>query len=193
MKALIVYTHPRPASFNHAIYQTAKAALEDAGHDVRVPDLYSLNFKVTLDDEDFTQLESGTTPDDVKTEQEHISWADLMVFVNPVWWQDRPALLKGWFDRVWADGFAYEIDESGPKGLLGGKKAVVFQTTGGSLDQDYATDGAKDAIVRSMRDGTLNFCAVEVLAYKTFYAVLTATQEAREAMLEEVTEVIAGL
>lgn len=193
MKALIVYTHPRPASFNHAIYQKAKAALEDAGHDVRVRDLYSLNFKVTLDDEDLTQLESGNIPDDVKTEQEHIAWADLMVFVNPVWWQDRPALLKGWLDRVWADGFAYEIDESGPKGLLGGKKAVVFQTTGGSLDQDYATDGAKGAIVRSMRDGTLNFCAVEVLAYKTFYAVLTATQEAREAMLEEVTEVIAGL
>ena len=193
MKALIVYTHPRPTSFNHAIYQKAKAALEDAGHDVRVRDLYSLNFKVTMDDEDLTQLENGNTPDDVRTEQEHIAWADLLVFVHPVWWQDRPALLKGWLDRVFAEGFAYDIDESGPKGLLGGKKAVVLQTTGGTLDQDYATDGAKDAIVRSMRDGTLNFCAMEVLAYKTFYAVLTAPQEVREAMLEEVTGVIAGL
>jgi NAD(P)H dehydrogenase (quinone) len=95
MKALIVYTHPRPTSFNHAIYQKAKAALEDAGHDVRVRDLYSLNFKVALDDEDLTQLENGNTPDDVRTEQEHIAWADLLVFVHPVWWQDRAALLKG--------------------------------------------------------------------------------------------------
>lgn len=193
MKALIVYTHPRPSSFNHAIYQKAKAALEDADHYVRVRDLYSLNFKVTLDDEDLTQLESGNIPDDVKTEQEHIAWADLLVFVHPVWWQDRPALLKGWLDRVLTDGFAYEINESGPKGLLGGKKAVVFQTTGGLLEQDYVTDDAKGAIVHSMRDGTLNFCAVEVLEYKTFYAVLSTPQEAREAMLEEVTGVIAGL
>ena len=116
-----------------------------------------------------------------------------MVFVHPVWWQDRPALLKGWLDRVFADGFAYEIDGSGPKGLLGGKKAGVIQTTGGLLDQDYATDGAKDAIVRSMPDGTLSFCGVEVLTYKTFYAVLTAPQETREAMLEEVTGVIESL
>ena len=69
----------------------------------------------------------------------------------------------------------------------------MFQTTGGLLDQDYTTDGAKDAIVRSMRDGTLSFCAVDVLTYKTFYAVLTIPREAREPMLEEVTGVIAGL
>ncbi|MEE2980515.1 MAG: NAD(P)H-dependent oxidoreductase [Pseudomonadota bacterium] len=193
MKTLIVYTHPRPTSFNHAIYQTAKAALEDAGHDVRVRDLYSLKFKVTSDDEDLTRLESENIPDDIRTEQEHIAWVDLLVFVHPVWWQDRPALLKGWLDRVFSDGFAYEIEESGPNGLLGGKKAVVFQTTDGLLEQDCATDGAKDVIGRSMRDGTLNFCAVEVLTYKTFYAVRTVPQEAREAMLEEVTNVIAGL
>ena len=67
---------PRPTSFNHVIYQKAKAALEDAGHDVRVRDLYSLNFKVTLDDEDLTDLENGTISEDVRNEQEHIACFD---------------------------------------------------------------------------------------------------------------------
>lgn len=192
MKVLLVHTHPNPASFGHALYEQARQTLRAEGHELRCRDLYAKPMKLALDAADFEYFADGRLPDDIRGEQALIDWAELLVFVYPVWWYERPARLKGWFDRVWTHGFAYRYDAQGPHGLLAGKRALVFQTTGAS-EADYAAEQALDAIVRPMRDGTLRFCGVEVLTYRTFYAVPHVGPEQRAVMLDELRTTLEGL
>ncbi len=62
---------------------------------------------------------------------EDVQWADIIVFLHPVWWFSMPAILKGWVDRILVEGIAIAQDEgNSPKGLLGNKGAVLVQTFG---------------------------------------------------------------
>lgn len=107
MKVLCVLAHPNPKSFNAAIADSIQKQLYANGVEVKFKDLYRTDFDPRLTVEDFGHIFSGSMPDDIKKEQEEVLWADRMVFVYPIWWLDRPALLKGWIDRVMAYGFAY--------------------------------------------------------------------------------------
>ncbi|HEO64897.1 MAG TPA: flavodoxin family protein [Spirochaetes bacterium] len=188
MKILIVYTHPNPASFNHAILEAVESTLKGSGHDIRVKDLYQTGFKNVLDGGDFTQIMGGTIPDDIKKEHEDILWAEGLVFIYPVWWIDRPAQLKGWIDRTMLQGFAFDYSPEGmPTGLLKHQKAMVITTTGGP-EEFYDQAQMKDMIRRPMCDGTLGFCGIQDVAYKAFFAVPHVTDDVRKGMLEEAKE-----
>lgn len=184
MKVLVVYTHPNPKSFNHALLEEVRAGLTEAGHEVKVKDLYALGFKTSLDGEDFGQILQGKTPDDVLREQADILWAEGLVLIYPVWWFSAPAALKGWIDRVFLNGFAFEFGPQGPRGLLKHGKALVLNTTGGE-ESGYEKMDAKAMILRPVTDGTLSFCGIPSVAAKTFFGVTTATEEVRKAMLAE--------
>ena len=85
-------------------------------------------------------MHSGNIPEDIKTEQDHVKWADVITFVNPVWWVGLPAVLKGYVDRVFSYGFACESVDGAPRGPLNGKKALLFCTTG-RPNEYYAQNG----------------------------------------------------
>ena len=187
MNVLIVYSHPNPKSFNHALLLAVQDGLKSAGHAVKVRDLYAEPFKATLDAADFGQIMSGTTPPDIKAEQDLITWAEGLVFIYPVWWFGLPAALKGWIDRVFLQGFAFAVTPLGLKGLLKHKKALVLNTTGGP-EGNYDAGNTKEIYIRPMTDGTLTFCGIPDVRHKTFFAVPYIPQEAREAMLREAEE-----
>ena len=98
MKHLIVYCHPNPESFNHAILTTLSKALREAGHELRVRDLYALGFDPVLTGSELASVQKGEIPDDVRAEQEHVSWAEVITFVFPLWWAGMPAMLKGYLE-----------------------------------------------------------------------------------------------
>lgn len=75
--------------------------------------------------------ENGTFVKETPEEQVKISWADYLIFQFPLWWTEPPAILKGWFDRVFAKEFAYDNGATYKKGLLQGKKALLSFTTVG--------------------------------------------------------------
>src|SRR5690606_40356054 len=106
-------------------------------HQVRVRDLYDLGFDPVLSPAELKQYEDEekAISVDVKAEQEAILWADHIIFVYPTWWWSMPAILKGYFDRVFVPGFAFSVSEKGIEGLLKGKKAWIIQTTGS--DRSY--------------------------------------------------------
>ena len=52
-------------------------------------------------------------PDDIAPHIEHLKWAEGIVFIFPTWWYDMPAMLKGWFDRVWLPGVAFDLSDGG--------------------------------------------------------------------------------
>ncbi|HPW64578.1 MAG TPA: NAD(P)H-dependent oxidoreductase [Candidatus Omnitrophota bacterium] len=192
MNYLIVYSHPNPASFNHAIKETVVKALKGKGKNVRVRDVYSMRFDPVLKADDFETFQQERTPRDIEIEQEHVRWADVLIFIYPVWWAGMPAIARGYIDRVFSIGFAYENTPEGPKGLLTGKKVYVFNTMGAPVAA-YEQSGIFKAIELLTDQETFRFCGLEVLGHKYFGSVTTVTDDDRKAMLGEVERVAASL
>jgi NAD(P)H dehydrogenase (quinone) len=185
MKVLVVYAHPNPASFNRAILDALLEGLRGAEHDIRVNDLYAEGFNPILDRVDLELANRGVVPEQIATQQRSIMWAEALVFIYPLWWFDRPAILKGWFDRVFTNGFAFKYTASGMQGLLPQRKALVIVTVGGE-PSEYKQINFAEHLVRPTTDGTLALCGVRHIEDKVFYAVPTVSDEERRAMLDEV-------
>ncbi|MCX7921349.1 MAG: NAD(P)H-dependent oxidoreductase [Clostridia bacterium] len=192
MKHLIVYSHPNPASFNNAIKETILEVSKEKGHETVVRDLYSLKFDAVLKGQDFEDFGSGRIPEDIKTEQEHIRWADLITFVYPVWWAGMPAILKGYIDRVFSTGFAYAYGQNGIEKLLTGKKAVIFNT-GGTAKDIYQNAGMLDTMHKILAQGIFEFCGIEVVSYQYFGAVPLVDDSTRKGMLAEVKTIMSNI
>ena len=128
MKILIVYAHPEPSSLNGSLKDLAIKVLQDEGHEVIVSDLYQMQWKAAGDGYDFLArgterlsftrdskqaFLTGTLSPDIQDEIQKLLWSDAVIFQFPLWWFSMPAILKGWFDRVYVNGFAYGVGVHG--------------------------------------------------------------------------------
>lgn len=188
MKHLIIYAHPNPASFNHAIQETLVRVLKGKGHEVRVRDLYAMRFDPVLKADDFQAFLAGKVPGDIAIEQDHVRWAEQLTFLYPVWWGRMPSMTGGYIDRVFSKGFAYDYSPTGPVGLLPGKKVYLFSTMGAPLAVAESSGGIK-SMEQIIDNETFRFCAMEVLGHKYFGSVPTVTDADRKKMLEEVAAI----
>ncbi len=184
MKYLIIYTHPNPKSFNHAILETMSEEFKKQKKEFRVRDLYKMAFNPALSIKDLSVMQNGAVPDDIKKEQNYIRRADILVFLYPIWWSAMPAMLKGYIDRVFSLKFAYDITEDGVVGLLKGKKAFIVSTTGASKE-DYEKMGAFKMMKMSMDMAIFEFSGMEVIGHKYFSSVPYVSQQDRKKMLKE--------
>lgn len=184
MKYLIVYAHPNPKSFNHAIKEIIEEKLKKAGNSFQTRDLYSIGFNPQLSGSDFASWQQGQSPLDIKTEQDYIKNSDVLIVIHPIWWFNMPAILKGYIDRVFSYKFAYGVNEKGPYGLLTDKKVILINTTGGA-EENYVKFGYNDALKKTIEEGTYGFCGIKVTMHKYFYAVPYVTDQARKKMLED--------
>lgn len=186
MNHLIIYAHPNPDSLNHAIKEAVAAELKGLGQPFEERDLYAMGFNPVLGRE---ELQGGQPPEDVRREQDHIRGADVLVFIFPIWWAGMPAMLKGYFDRVFTYGFAYTMEGNTFHGLLENKKAVLINTMGASRDE-YLNEGMFKSMHKAVDEGILGFCGIEVTEHKHLCSVLDASGPQRGHMLEEVKEMI---
>lgn len=189
MKSLIVYAHPNPESFNHAVLNVVEEELGKGGNTVVVRDLYAGGWDPVLKGPDFQAISQGKVLPDVEKEQSFIRNAELLVFVFPVWWFSMPAILKGYVDRVFSLGFAYRYADGVPEGLLKDKKVLVFTTTGGD-QPTYRNGGFLDALTKTQDTGIFGFCGMKVLEHKFLFGVPSVSQERRVEMLEEVRQAV---
>ncbi len=156
-RALVVYAHPDPTSFTAAARDRAIAALQQRGADVELIDLYGEGFDPALTaDEHRHHLDPPGDPDPaVARHGELLSWCDTLVLVYPTWWSAQPAILKGWFDRVWTSGVAWTL----PAGtnrirpLLRNIHRIVVITTHGSGRLTNVVEGrvGKRTVGRGLR------------------------------------------
>lgn len=202
MNALIVYAHPEPKSMNGALRDAALRALTQAGWQVEVSDLHAQNFRPAAGWEDFTHpvapgrlgyaheqryaAKGGHYSADILTEQERIRRADLIIFQFPLWWYAVPAILKGWADRVLANGFAYDEQHMFENGLLRGKRAMLSFTTGGTaaeLMADRKHTGTVDEFMRPFSGGVLKFTGMQVLPPFISYAPASLDEDGRRSQI----------
>lgn len=135
MKCLVVVAHPISDSLCHAMARSAVAALTAAGHEVQIEDLYQSGFPPTLTvSERKSYYSSPFESVAVQSQIDHLLSAEALVLVFPTWWFGFPAILKGWFDRVWAPGIAYDhATDLGPiKPRLHNLKRALAATSLGS-------------------------------------------------------------
>ncbi len=189
MKHLIVLSHPNKKSFGAAIADTVKKVSAEKGADKKFVDLYEEKFNPVLGPSDFEAMGSGMALPDVKKERDLIAWADVITFVYPTWWTGLPAILKGYFDRVFSYGFAYEVADGKVKGLLGGRRVILLSTTGTPSDI-YSESGMHNSMKQTQDDGIFRFSGIEDVNHYFFGAVPYAGDEGRKLYLAEIEKVI---
>ena len=150
MKVYVLFAHPSRASFTGQVLNAFVQGLEEAGHQVQVGDLYQMGFDPVMDPSQY-ERESGKAPSsplppEVAQEQAKLEWAEGLAFVFPLWWSDCPAILKGWFEKVYSYGFAHRHQVNL---ALGPKKAQVIATAGHPLSHLESTGvlGALQAVL----------------------------------------------
>lgn len=188
-KVLIILAHPNLESFNHAIGKTVADRLSKNGHEVKTRDLYQLGFDpvMTLEELKNYQQAGYQRGQDVLAEQEAILWADHLVLVYPTWWWSPPAILKGYFDRVFTPNFAFAFDEAGTPKMspLSGKTVSIIQTTG--ADEAFVRSEQLDEAVKNLFSvGIFGFCGMEVVHHEFLMGVDEKSYEQLKQVLQEV-------
>jgi NAD(P)H dehydrogenase (quinone) len=189
--ALVVVAHPDDASFNHSIARHSAAALEALGYTTHLCDLYADNFDPVI-----TKGEvRGQRTEDELTKQYIglLASAEVLVVVHPNCWGAPPAMMKGWMDRVFAEGSAYAFAKStdqgdAPIGLLRAKTAIVFNTSNTEEGRERVEFG--DPLERIWKDCLLRYCGVQRTIRRVFRIIATSSAGHREAWLREVHSTI---
>jgi NAD(P)H dehydrogenase (quinone) len=128
-------------------------------------------------------------PADVVKQQEMVAQAEGLIFVTPVFWMGLPAILKGWFERVFAYGFAYTLTPEGWKGNLDGRVPLLTQRKGLIVSPTFFTEeeydkGWRDAMDTVVCDWGLKMAGVQEAEHVYFHAVLGVDDATRKGYLE---------
>jgi NAD(P)H dehydrogenase (quinone) len=188
MNVLWVFAHPEQCSLSAALRDEGLGTLREHGHEHRLSDLYAMRWKAVVDADDFgrheagerlvvgdvssTAYSAGTLSQDIVAEQAKIAWADTLVLQFPLWWYGMPAILKGWFDRVFVKGFAFGVTDPATgrtrrygEGSLAGKRAMVV-VTAGAREQSLGPRGINgdlNDLLFPLHHGTLWYAGISVL------------------------------
>lgn len=186
MHTLIVYCHPYDHSFCHAMLDALCERYEREGISYEVIDLHADGFDPVLSRDELAVYNDGRALDPlVPRYQELIAGANRLIFVFPIWWNDMPALLKGWLDKVMLSGFSWEPTGAGLKGTLSYiESAEVY--TASSNPTAFIREQTGDAIQRMFIEGTLWQLGIERGTWENFGGMDTSTQEDRAAFLAQI-------
>ncbi|HEY3148117.1 MAG TPA: NAD(P)H-dependent oxidoreductase [Dongiaceae bacterium] len=160
MHLLIVFAHPRCESFTGAVLDSLLAGFREAGeHSVEIADLYRENFESRFQPEDYAQFRGETMPEEVRGEQARFDRCDAVAFVFPVWWWSFPAVLKGWIDRVFCEGWAYSFEPGISRGRLKDRPTLLVGIAG-SRESTYNKYGYGEAMRVQIDIGILGYCGL---------------------------------
>jgi NAD(P)H dehydrogenase (quinone) len=168
MNILIIYTHPNKTSLNHSFLEKTLEGLSSNKKSLNIEtlDLYKENFNPVLYFDEKKRRRDMSTDPDTSRYRELLTWAEHLILIYPIWWGRPPAMLEGFFDRVFASGFAY--DDSGflPKGLLNISSATCISTMKGP--GWYARLYLKNAHKTIMTRSVLNFVGIKKVKFLSF-------------------------
>ncbi|MTI09909.1 NAD(P)H-dependent oxidoreductase [Curvivirga aplysinae] len=204
MKVFMVCAHPEPQSFNAAMARQTIETFEAAGHEIKVSDLYEMNWNPVASSEDFSapknedylvyalEQRNGFKTDslapDIQAEIAKLQWCDLLVLNFPLFWFSMPAIMKGWIDRVFVSGLCYGGLRIYDKAGMKGKKALVNLTLGGQthmFDGDDSIHGNLEDMLKPLLRGSLGYVGFDVLPPFIGWHIPYISQEDREKVMQE--------
>jgi NAD(P)H dehydrogenase (quinone) len=191
----VVHSHPLTDSYNHALFRIIVDQLRER-HQVIATDLYREHFSpVMTEPERRSYYQPPYAEEEVAPLVRQLRQADGIIFCFPHWWFSMPAMLKGYFDRVWAPGTAFVHDLNGGRiePLLTNIKLFGVVTTYGSpwwLTRIVMQDPGRKVLFRALKP----MCGPGVRSfYLAHYDMDRSTPASRQAFAERVRTKIAGL
>lgn len=160
MKCLVVIAHPLADSLCGTLARTAINALNASGHEVQIENLYETGFPAALTVSERKTYYSFPFDSAAQSQVERLLSAEALVLVFPTWWFGFPAILKGWFDRVWAPGVAYDhASDLGPikPRLLNLRRTLGITSLGSPWWVDRFIMG--QPVKRTLKTALLGTCA----------------------------------
>lgn len=194
MRVLVVHCHPDPESLVAAARDRAIAGLAAGAHEIRLTDLYADGFEPAMSAaERLAHKEPGVAAE-LQSYADDLAWAEALVLIYPTWWSGQPAMLKGWIDRVWVAGVAWEMYDGDrtPTPRLRGIRRIVVVTTHGSSKLMNALEGesGKRTATRSIRA----MCSrLTRTTWCALYGVDTSDESERAAFLDRVEKTLTRL
>ena len=165
MNALLVLAHPATDSLTQSLARTVAQVISDYGHSFEIADLAAEGFDPRYDLAD-RALHHGKAQasEAVRAEQARIDRADALVIVYPVYWWSMPGLLKGWIDRVFTNGWAYE-DQPGGVGLVKrlGRLPVHLLAIAGVDEPAFEKRGFRKAMATQIETGIFDYCGAPLV------------------------------
>ncbi|MEM4605603.1 MAG: NAD(P)H-dependent oxidoreductase [Candidatus Pacearchaeota archaeon] len=175
-KILIINGHPKKNSFCYYLSRKYLEGVRANGGKAFLVDIYSLKLNYLSLNETFLEK-------DLTKIQKLISSCNFIVFIYPIWWGSTPALLKGFFDRVFTPGFAFKYKDKGKvEKLLKGKKARIIATAGSSFLYVFFH---KILLTGSIKYPILKFCGFSSVKSTIFHSIRKSFSKKRAEKIAE--------
>lgn len=165
MHALVVVAHPDSRSLTHAVAARLAEGVAQSGHTAEIADIMAEGFDPRFSATDHAaHLKQATPSADVLAEQARIDRADALVLVYPVYWWSMPGLLKGWIDRVFSNGWAYDEIPGGKTVKLLGRLPIHLIGLGGADLGTYERHGYAGAMRTQIDHGIFDYCGARAIS-----------------------------
>ena len=188
MRVLIVFAHPLETSFVSALHARVVETLRAGGHSVDDLDLYAEKFDPVMSREGLLRyVDTNANTCEVEAYVQRLRAAEALVLVFPVWFDGLPAIMQGYFQRVFLPGVAVRIDEAGlfHPNLHHIKRMAAVCAYGEGL-RDVAAKG--DPPLRFVRDNIAALIDPKGrFEYLALYDMNFTAASGRAAFLERVT------
>ncbi len=183
MHVLTVLDHPNPNSFCHATAQHFMAGAEAAGHNTELADLHAEGFNPLWTMADIDSDGKTNVPADVTREQDRIARADAICLIFPLFWWGMPSMTKGWVDRVWSWGWAYDQLDDYEKSLQRNRSGLLLIPAGARSDE-VESKGYRAALDTCWTEGTFGFFGFSPRRMELLYGS-TGSEPRRKALLQQ--------
>lgn len=184
-KILIINGHPNTDSLNFAFAEAYKKGAMESGSEIKEVIIRDLQFNPNLR---FGYQKRTELEPDLLDAWEKIKWAEHIVFVFPIWWGGMPAMMKGFFDRLFLPGFAFQYRENSVwwDKLLAGRSAHIICT----MDTPYwyfrlvyGNPG-----INQFKRTILQFCGISPVKVTVFSPIRNITEDKRKKHIEKVLQ-----
>ena len=174
MKVLSLVCHPEPNSLTWSVHAAFSEAMVAAAPEIELDliDLHGDQFQpgFTKGDLAATRFE-GPLDEQILDYQQRVDAADALLLVTPIYWWSVPAMLKGWFDRVFTNGWAYELTEAGVRGKLA-DRPVQLLALGATDAEAYQRHGYDNAFHTQIDYGVFSYCGLTQIDTQVFFSVI---------------------
>ncbi|MEV6561362.1 NAD(P)H-dependent oxidoreductase [Nocardia sp. NPDC051756] len=194
MRIAVYLAHPRPDSFNRALFDAVVDELRGRAVEVVPHDLYAENFDPALAAGETETVDSTPAVNEqIRRYQNELPELDALIFIHPNWWGMPPAILTGWIQRVLTPAVAYKLSDAAgePVGLLRAKRALILNTSDTTEDRERDVFG--DPLQQIWAACVLPYIGVEDVRRKVFRTVTDSTDQQRTTWLQEARTLAAAL
>lgn len=187
MKTLVIYAHPWKESFNSKVLKRVEETLIETNVDYRIIDLIADDFDPVLKERDLALFSKGIHQDPLAEDYaKALKEAKRLIFIFPIWWYGPPAIIKGFFDKVFLKNHVYKQENRGKMEGILEIDQTIFLTSANMSKEDFIKLG--DPIQNVYVDGLMGLVGSKENVWLPCNAVHDET--ARLQYMQDVADII---